>query len=286
MIPAAEKGIDKAWSGEVVGNARLCHEHYCLTLGVATFAPAVPGQFVHVGPHIGSGRRAGQSNDDDGPAATTLQPFLRRAFSLAGARQCGKSAELDIIYRVVGAGTRWLAGLSRGDGIAGIGPLGQGFTLPPRRTVCWLVAGGVGLPPLQWLARELVRRGHPVVLFLGARNSQAIPIDFRGRVDGFTADALGEAALKIATDDGSVGFAGNVVEALVDHADSQPVDAGRAWVYTCGPEVMMAAVARFCAARKLPGFACMERAMACGVGTCQSCGVTVRDDADPGGWRY
>ncbi|MCP4249105.1 MAG: dihydroorotate dehydrogenase electron transfer subunit [bacterium] len=286
MTSAAEKGIERAWQAEVFGNAPLCHEHYCLTLRVTAFAPAAPGQFVHIGPHVAAGRLPGQSDDNNGPTAATAQPFLRRAFSLAGVRRRGRGAELDIIYRVVGTGTRWLSTLHRGDGIAGIGPLGHGFVLPPRSHVCWLVAGGVGLPPLQWLAQELVGRGNPVVLFLGARNSKAIPIDFREHGEAFTADALDEATLRIATDDGSAGFAGNVVTALVAYADRRQVDAGQTWVYTCGPEVMMAGVARFCAERKLPGFACMERAMACGVGTCQSCVVPVRDDGDPDGWRY
>jgi len=199
---------------------------------------------------------------------------------------------LDVLYRVVGAGTHWMAGLRENDAVAGIGPLGNAFTAPQPGATAWLVSGGIGVPPLLWLARTLTRQQQPVVLFVGARSHDLVPLQLEAARDGPRLAELPDVPLVLATDDGSAGFAGTVVDAL--HAyevkRTSAVDAAphvrKPSLYACGPEVMMRGAAAFCAERGIRCWVCLERAMACGIGTCQSCAVPVRDAADPAGWRY
>ena len=257
-----------------IGNEPVCPGHFRLTLQASDFPSARPGQFVHLGPQ-------------DGTAEAGLGvPFLRRAFSIAGLRRTRDGCELDLIYRVVGAGTRWLAGLQRGDHVDLIGPLGNAFPMPAADTTAWLVAGGVGLPPVLWFAQELAGSGHCTVLFVGARHRGQIPLSVRQTGSTVRADRLPDTDLVLATDDGSAGFRGTVVEALAERAGGTEADLGRITVFTCGPEAMLRAVAELCAVRSMTCHVCLERSMACGIGTCQSCVVRVRDPADPDGWRY
>lgn len=271
----------------VVRNELLCTEHLSLVLMASDFPCARPGQFLYVGP-LGSGSPAGDrrpasvsSGEDAAPV-----PFLRRAFSIAGMRRTRGGNEIDLVYRVAGVGTRWLAALDPGDRVDVIGPLGNAFRWPDRGETAWLVAGGVGLPPLAWFARELTAGGQPAVLFLGARTGDLVPLVVRTRQGVIRAEGLPQTELVLATEDGSLGYHGDIVAALADHADRHGADIGRVVVYTCGPEGMMSAVARFSAAWSLPCYACLERSMACGIGTCQSCVVPVVDPTDADGWRY
>ena len=93
--------------------------------------------------------------------------MLRRPFSLAGRRDVAGGVELDIIHRVVGVGTQWLSALSPGDHVDILGPLGNTFTLPPADGAALLVGGGVGIPPMLYLASQL-SAGAARSLFPGA----------------------------------------------------------------------------------------------------------------------
>jgi dihydroorotate dehydrogenase electron transfer subunit len=271
----------------VVRNDSLCTDHLRLTALTDDFRDARPGQFLHIGPAGSSSGCSGEGRPPVLPVGTAVPvPFLRRAFSIGGLRRTDDGAEIDLVYRVLGAGTRWLATLRPDDRIDAIGPLGNAFPWPDSGKTAWLVAGGVGLPPLQWFARELAAHQPAPVLFLGARTSGLLPLPVRVQEGRVISDDLPHTELVLATDDGSLGYHGDIVAALADHADRLSSDAGRAVVYTCGPEVMMRAVARFCAARSVPCYACMERSMACGIGTCQSCVLPVADASDPEGWQY
>ena len=274
----------KACTFRVLHNEPVCREHLRLTLSAPEFAPAEPGQFVHLGPHGRAGGPAGQPAGD-GAGLIPARPFLRRAFSIGGLRRAGGRCEIDLIYRVVGAATGWMSDLEVGDSVDGLGPLGSAFGRPPATSAAYLVAGGAGLPPLQWFARELHAAGYQVVLFLGARSGDLIALEAAGQ-DGRSAVDTFPGSVVLATDDGSLGFSGTVVQAFEAYAADRHVDGRNVTVYTCGPEVMMREVARYCRAHAVPCFVCAERAMACGIGTCQSCVVPVKDAAAPDGWRY
>ncbi|HEX5244888.1 MAG TPA: dihydroorotate dehydrogenase electron transfer subunit [Tepidisphaeraceae bacterium] len=191
--------------------------------------------------------------------------------------------ELDIIHRVVGVGTDWMSRLKVGDCVHILGPLGNRFTLPEHEQKAILVGGGVGIPPMLYLAERLA--GRSAVAFCGALRRDLLPLTIRERVR-----AIGDAdpredivefarhgvASVITTDDGSYGFRGFVTQALEQYLDSRETGAAKPIIYTCGPEPMMKRVADIANARGIECQIAVERAMACGMGTCQSCCIKVR----------
>jgi dihydroorotate dehydrogenase electron transfer subunit len=217
--------------------------------------------------------------------------FLRRPFSLAGRRD-GRLVELDIIHRVVGTGTDWLSRLKRGDAVHLLGPLGNKFVLPPPGGLGLLVGGGVGIPPMLYLAEALATGGRRAAAFSGATSRDLLPLTIRHGegaappsadifeprfgVEEFARHGIPSV---ISTDDGSYGFRGFVTQALERYLDrllSTQHSALGTVVYTCGPEPMMKRVAAIAAERGIECQVAVERAMACGIGTCQSCCIKVR----------
>jgi dihydroorotate dehydrogenase electron transfer subunit len=191
-----------------------------------------------------------------------------------------------------------------------LGPLGNRFSLPPRGSQAILVGGGVGIPPMLYLAEKLADRG--AVAFCGALTRDLLPLtilrgtanpgedafDPRPDIAEFARHGVSSV---ISTDDGSWGLRGFVTQALEAYlgeategqnrlALSSPSSLRRSvpWslpptIYTCGPEPMMKRVAQIAAARGLECQIAVERAMACGMGTCQSCCIRLkRDDARDG----
>jgi len=223
-------------------------------------------------------------------------PMLRRAYSIAGLRRAAGGFEIDVIFRVVGTATRWMETLRPGDALSLLGPLGNAFPISDSKPLAWLVAGGVGLPPMLWLADALAAAGKKVVAFCGAqhKNLLALTIDSGAKPDPSaitaalwaTEFAASGTPVIISTDDGSLGFRGYVPAAMTAHFAAATPDPSSLVLYTCGPEPMMHAVADFCTQRNIEGYLCMERNMACGTGMCQSCVVPLHDSADPEGWSY
>jgi dihydroorotate dehydrogenase electron transfer subunit len=292
--------------GEVVSNVSLCREHYRLTIVVSGeglgerselgsgFPVPVAGQFVHLSPQ----RRASSCDRmyESAPAIDSGGAMLRRAFSIAGYRATAKGAEVDVIYRVVGVGTRWMGSLRAGDSVSVLGPQGNAFPIVEDAKSALLVAGGVGLPPMLFLEKALRDAGKQTVAICGAQTADllALTIDEHVPPSSTATEATASAVefterganVVISTDDGSLGLPGHVGNALTAYCDANPVEPEDVVVYTCGPERMMEFVAEFCDARGIRCYVCMERAMACGTGMCQSCVVPVRDEADAQGWRY
>lgn len=262
---------------------------------------AQPGQFLHVAPEMGEQSEyhtfdwsQGRPNLNDWTDGFTA-PMLRRAYSVADLRSTSAGSELDIIYRVVGKGTTWLRELKRGDVISVLGPLGNSFPISATKEHAWLIAGGVGLPPMLWLAQFLHHAHKKSVLFYGAQTAEllAVRVNPQCPPDPAASDARpavreladwGALAI-ISTDDGSVGFHGHVGAALEHFVRAQTSMLENVVMYTCGPERMMRFVADFAMSCDVETYVCMERAMACGTGTCQSCVVPVRGQSEPD-WRY
>jgi dihydroorotate dehydrogenase electron transfer subunit len=295
----------RVFSSHVVASERICREHYRLTLRVMGFPPTLPGQFVQI--ECGDRNRYiepceiewredalpvlshGPDDPDWGAGA-----FLRRPFSLAGRRDVGGGTELEIIHRVVGRGTHWLAERARGDSVSLLGPLGNHFDLPPENGHAVLIGGGVGIPPMLYLAERLAERS--AVAFVGAMSGDLLPVEMRSmeRFEGAVEPRMmvGEFArfgigTVVTTDDGSVGYAGRVTEALAKYLDA--LSSGTPLtLYTCGPELMMKAVGKIAAERGIECQIAVERAMACGMGTCQSCVIRCRATgrADGRDWVY
>lgn len=278
-LPTA-KGVSLA---RVVSNENICREHYRLVLSPAEFPTAQPGQFVQI------------LCTEPSEAGWTGGAFIRRPFSIGGLRRGHGQIELDILHRAIGIGTKWLARLQPGDPVNILGPLGQPFRLPASgHGPALLVGGGIGLPPLIWLAEALQAAGIPAISFCGSRTADLLPLTLEPNVDCTCTDPvpfcrefarLGVPGL-LATDDGSLGQRGLIPDVFDAYLERHPELKSGAVVYTCGPDRMMRAVAEICERRGLPCQVCLERMMACGMGTCQSCVVKTRDAAAPDEWKY
>lgn len=228
------------------------------------------------------------------PTDTTI---LRRPLSLAGrVDHPDGQTDLHLIHRVVGAGTHWLAQRREGDTVSIIGPLGNHFTRPDHGAEALLVAGGVGIPPMLYLASHL--HGYRTIAFCGALTRDLIPLSVpSGTSQAATSGAAGfellanvpefaehGASAVISTDDGSFGYHGYVTDALEVYLKNRlaALDAAQglrnAVLYTCGPEPMMKHVVELAVRYGLACQVAVERVMACGMGTCQSCVIRLRRD--------
>lgn len=279
------------FTAQIVSNTRLCRDHYRLVLDAADFPATRPGQFIQIA-------CADLAMPEDLPAEVDWEPgsrvqikdpeliaseaVLRRPFSLAGRR----GSQIDVIHREVGLATRFLAHLKPGDTVSILGPLGNAFTLPNPDQFAILVGGGVGIPPMIYLASALgSRRG---VALAGAVCRDLMPLTI-GSAPYEVAEFVPHGIPAIlATDDGSIGCRGFVTQALEDFLDSRLApeisrDGLEPIIYTCGPEPMMKRVAEIALQRNIPCQIAVERAMACGMGTCQSCCIRVKkpNPADP-----
>lgn len=298
MLTRTNSSSRSIQNARVVANTPLCREHFRLTLELEQFPSALAGQFVHLCPALRLDDSAIVESNPRGIhcVSWTILPLLRRAFSIAGLRREIHGVEIDVIYRVVGAATRWMESLRPDNQASVLGPLGNAFPIAKDKPHAWLVAGGVGLPPMLWLAEKLLAAGKETIAFCGAqsRDLLALTLDPSAEFDPTASRAVSGAAefansavpVVLSTDDGSIGFAGRVGAAMAAYHKANPVSSDRLVVYTCGPEPMMHAVAEYCRDHDIECHVCVERNMACGLGTCQSCVVPVAADADRDGWSY
>ncbi|MEW5736050.1 MAG: dihydroorotate dehydrogenase electron transfer subunit [Thermodesulfobacteriota bacterium] len=195
-----------------------------------------------------------------------LSPLLRRPLSVHDVTGRGN---LRLLYRIVGKGTALLSEMREGAPVSLLGPLGRGFSPEAAEAHC-LVAGGIGVAPLLFLARELIGRNRGRVrLLLGGRSSADILC-----VPDF--EALG-VRVDAATEDGSLGRRGMVTDLLEELLEKGEAGA----VYACGPEAMLKVVAVMARGRKSPCQVSLESHMACGLGVCLGC---AREK--PGGGYY
>lgn len=295
--PTAACAIDAA-----VHDVRfVCREHVEIELRTSELPPSAPGQFLQL--------RCSDAWDAPGqiiewhdgtlPQLTadqwqTDQALLRRPFSIGDRFEADDGSHVVIIARVIGRGTRWLGELQRGDTLNITGPLGTGFTLPPVGTPLVLVGGGVGIPPLLYLARDLRTRGHDdVTVIFGATSGALLPVplitapDTSGQpIPCVRLPGNAKYGTIVTTDDGSVGFPGRVTDALRHWVQARNAAAPPAEVLACGPEPMLRAVAALTRQADWPCQLCIERLMGCGMGTCLSCVVRVHDEQAPGGVRW
>jgi NAD(P)H-flavin reductase len=240
----------------VLENRFLCREHYKLVLHVADFFPPTqPGQFIQIACRDPSTQYSAECelDWDDGrplePAGAELMSplaYLRRPFSLAGRSDHPDGAHLDIIHRVVGVGTDWLSRLRPGDAVDILGPLGNVFRQPAPDEIALLVGGGVGIPPMLYLAAAIA--GRKAIAFSGALTRDLLPLTITPGARDVDSDPLEPAhdiqefsrygiPSVITTDDGSYGFHGLVTQALEAYLSSLRTQdsALRTVIYTCRP---------------------------------------------------
>lgn len=158
---------------------------------------------------------------------------------------------LRIVYRVVGAGTKEFSEKKEEESIRILGPLGNGFPLENKKAI--LIGGGIGIPPMVQLAKELPGQ---VTAVVGYRDSQT-----------FLLRELEMAAERvvIATEDGSLGTKGNVIDAIKEEQVTGEV------IYSCGPMPMLRGVKAWGLEENIPAWLSLEEKMACGIGACLAC---------------
>ena len=210
----------------------------------------LPGQFVTI--------RNSASSD----------PLLRRPFAVASYDPSGQNAAL--IYQLRGKATQELSSKRKDEMIDVLGPLGNGFPDPATGdgdlpNACVLVAGGTGIGPIFYLARELAAGPSHISVIVGARDSTRLPVlPVPPRID-----------LVQCTEDGSLGFKGT----SIDYLRTLPFrDGSSMMIFACGPEGMLAACHRFAEERSLRCWVSMEQVMGCGVGACMGCAVRIHGE--------
>jgi dihydroorotate dehydrogenase electron transfer subunit len=215
------------------------------------FARSKPGQFVML--RISEG----------------LEPLLRRPFSVHKLIQKDDHVEgIEVLYKTVGKGTRLLAARKPGETLDILGPLGSSFVLPPSARKVFIVAGGMGVAPMVFLAQHLAANGLAppnCEVFLGGRTGEDLLC-----MDEFAALDL---PVHTTTDDGSAGD-----QCLVTHpVDIALSDRRPDIVFACGPLQMLDCVIGIAGAHGISCQVSIETAMACGMGACLGCAVPSRD---------
>ena len=215
---------------EIKSNVALTATVYKMVLTGDTSAITCPGQFVNI---LLDGL------------------FLRRPISVNDCRANGAGDELTLIYKVVGKGTEQMAGMVAGQTLDVLTGLGNGYDLSKAGDKPLLIGGGVGVPPLYMLARQLREAGKDVSVILGFNTKDEVfcEADFK---------ALG-CDTTVTTVDGSYGVKGFVTNALPESYTH---------FYTCGPEPMLKAVYK---ATVTDGQFSFEERMGCGFGACMGC---------------
>ena len=220
----------------VVSQKQIGTGIYDLTIQTKEIAAAAKaGQFVSV-----------YSND-----ASKLLP---RPISLCGIDR--KAGTLRMVYRVTGehTGTEEFSRLQAGDTMKIMGPLGNGFTVEKGKKA-FLIGGGIGVPPMLQLAKEMKDAGENFQIVMGYRDAGTFLLDeFKEQGESF-----------VATEDGSVGTKGNVLDAIREnHLDADVI-------YACGPTPMLRALKAYAEEQNMTCYVSMEERMACGIGACLAC---------------
>lgn len=234
---------------KITAQQEAAPEHRRLVLRAPDIAAAAaPGQFCMIEVREG------------------YSPFLRRPMSIERIFADG----ISILYKIVGEGTRLLAGLQAGAFINVQGPLGNAFPLDPETKRTVLVAGGIGVAPLLGLAEAIIAKtGRAPEVILAARTERFLLCEKEFTQMG--------CVVTLATDDGSVGFKGYAADCLrLFELDPGVV------VYTCGPTVMMRSIHTVCVEAGSRCYASLEAEMACGDGVCMGCVVETNSENEFG----
>ncbi len=229
----------------VLEQKRLTEDIFCLQLKTKAAQAARPGQFVNL-------YMADQAH------------LLPRPISVCDA----KDDRLTLAYRIVGEGTKWFSGLQTGDKVRLLGPLGNGYDLEKLSSYKQIavVGGGLGIPPMLYLAKELFGRGAKEEIVLGYRNEAFLLEEFQAIVGKDR-----QIPVYTASDSGTVGMKGTVLDVIKKNG-LEP-----ACMCACGPLPMLRALKAYCMEQGIELFVSLEERMACGIGACLGCVCTTVD---------
>ena len=219
-------------TAEIIEQTKIATDIYSMWLRTEAIAgEAVPGQFVSL-----------YSRDES--------RMLPRPISICQIDR--ERGSIRLVYRIAGKGTREFSACEPGDSLEILGPLGNGFPLKKDYQKVFLIGGGIGIPPMVELARKLPGEK---LLVAGYRNREL-----------FLKEELEQnGKLYIATEDGSAGTKGTVLDAIRENALEAEA------VFACGPTPMLRALKTYAAERGMDCYLSLEERMACGVGACLGC---------------
>ncbi|NTU67638.1 MAG: dihydroorotate dehydrogenase electron transfer subunit [Chlorobiaceae bacterium] len=240
MIPSSKIADVKA---KITETRPIGADVTILTLECPEIAAAArPGNFVNI------------------KVSDASHPLLRRPFCIHNV----SGGTIDVMVKNVGKGTTLLCDAACGSSVMVLGPLGNSFgTGTGDFDTALLVSGGIGTAPMLFLEKKLAGQGIPFMNLVGGRS----------RTDLLT---RGLSNCNTATDDGSEGFQGNVVE-LLSRILETTAAGRRPKVFACGPNPMLKALAKFCAKRAIPCELSLESVMGCGIGICYGCMVELNN---------
>lgn len=224
--------LKKKTKTTVVSQKEIAENIYDLWLETELASEVSPGQFVAVYPK-------------------NAAMLLPRPISICEADK--KNGRLRLVYRIAGKGTGEFSSYRAGDTVDILGILGNGFPLEKAKgRKVFLIGGGIGIPPMLQLAKELEAEKQ---IILGYRNN-----------DLFLQEELSRnGKVYIATENGSVGSRGNVMDAIRENELRSDV------IMACGPMPMLRAVKEYAAQNGIDAYISLEERMACGVGACLGC---------------
>ena len=202
-------------------------------------------------PEIANVAKAGQFINVYTGKAETILP---RPISISEIDK--KEGTLRLLYQVIGKGTEHICKLQKGSSIKILGALGNGFFINEKHRNHILIGGGIGVPPMLELAKTLQGNIH---IFIGAKSKPILVEEFQ---------KIG-ANISIATDDGSQGICGTVLDAIEIEEPTADM------IYACGPKVMLKAVSEWAEKKQMQIQVSMEERMACGIGACVGCAIKI-----------
>lgn len=215
----------------IVAQTEIAADIFDMTISFPEGAKdAVPGQFMAL--YCNEGIR-----------------LLPRPISICGIDP--DAGTIRMVYRIAGEGTKEFSVMKPGDTLEVMGPLGNGFTKREQKAI--IVGGGIGIPPMLELAGQL---NCEKTMVLGYRDNKSLFLK-----EEF--EALGD--VKIATDDGSLGVCGTVIDAIREYGIEGDV------IYACGPMPMLKALAEYAGEHDMEAQISLEERMACGIGACLGC---------------
>ncbi len=222
----------------VLSNREIAKEIWHIKLKAEKPLKILPAQFINVRVTQGTA------------------PLLRRPFSVYSA----SGRDIELVYRVIGAGTKELAAKKSGDIIDFIGPLGNTYPSHDKKGNIIIVGGGTGSASVHFLASELKKNKKKFILIQGARSKDMI-VDLKG---------FKKLGCIFTTEDGSFGTKGFVTDVLRKILNDKDT------IYACGPEPMIKAVkAAALEKNNVKCYASFEAYMGCGIGACVSCVIPV-----------
>lgn len=222
-------------TGKVLRQDMLMEGIYSMWIQAEEIArQSVPGQFISVYTRDGG-------------------KLLPRPISLCEIDKEGGA--LRIVYRVAGEGTKEFSSYQSGDPVEIMGPLGNGFPLKEKKA--FLIGGGIGIPPMLELSKQLNCEKQ---MILGYRDSLFLTEDFKQYGEVF-----------IATEDGSSGTKGNVLDAIRENNLNADI------IYACGPTPMLRAIKEYALENEMECYISLEEKMACGIGACLACVCKSKD---------